>query len=370
MKLTILNVAFPLAPVRSDTAGGAEQAVLLLDHALVRAGHRSIVAACSGSKPAGVLVETPVPCGMIDDDVRNIVTRAHAETINRALVEWKVDIIHMHGIDFGDYLPPDGVPVLVTLHLPHSWYDPPALLTPRPGTWFNCVSRSQQAACPDLPNLFPYIENGVEVDAFNARSGRRDYALALGRICYEKGYHIALEAAKKAGIPLRIAGQVFPYEEHIRYFEKEIHPRLDGRRYRFLGPVGFVRKRHLLASARCLLIPSLVPETSSLVAMEALASGTPVIAFPAGALADIVQDGETGFLVRDADEMAAAIEKAAFIDPEICRASARERFSAKRMAERYFDLYVRIIDKPKIPDRKDTGARKTMVREMKSAGQA
>jgi glycosyltransferase involved in cell wall biosynthesis len=109
------------------------------------------------------------------------------------------------------------------------------------------------------------------------------FAAALGRICPEKGFHLALTAARKAGMPLILAGQLFRYPAHEAYFEKEILPRLDKER-RFIGRVGSVAKRWLLSSAQCLLVPSLVSETSSLVSMEALACGTPVVAFRAGAL--------------------------------------------------------------------------------------
>ncbi|MHB9027858.1 MAG: glycosyltransferase, partial [Candidatus Latescibacterota bacterium] len=342
MKLTVLSVAYPFAPVRSDTAGGAEQVLLSLDRALVKAGYRSIVAACQGSRPSGILVEIPPVRDIIDDSVRQKIHELLRNIILRTLRGRDIDIVHMHGIDFPAYLPPPGAPVLATLHLPPAWYDLSGLQTGRPGTYFNCVSRSQESSCPRLPGLLPFIENGVDIKAFEKPSPRGKYAVALGRICPEKGCHIALEAARTAQIPLIIAGEVFPYESHRRYYSERILPFLDGREYRFLGRVGFERKRRLLAGAGCLLVPSLVPETSSLVAMEALASGTPVIAFPAGALADIVEDGKTGFLVQNAREMAEAMGKTRHIHPETCRASARERFPAERMTEKYLEIYRRI----------------------------
>jgi glycosyltransferase involved in cell wall biosynthesis len=165
--------------------------------------------------------------------------------------------------------------------------------------------------------------------------------MALGMICPEKGFHLGLAAATRAGVPFVLAGKVFAYAEHERYFREELQPVLTPP-HRFVGPLGIWRKARLLAGARCLLVPSLVPETASLVAMEALACGTPVVAFPAGALADVVEHGRTGFLVRDVDEMAAAIPRAAGIGARDCRRAAQTRFSADRMARQYFEVYRRI----------------------------
>ncbi len=185
------------------------------------------------------------------------------------------------------------------------------------------------------------IPNGVAVDRLRARHARRNFALALARICPEKGFHLALDAARLARTPLLIAGQVFPYEAHQRYFSNEIRPLL-GRAARFLGPIGFARKRRLLTAARVLLIPSLVPETSSLVAMEALACGCPVVAFPTGALPDLIEPGITGFLVSSIEEMADAIPLCDAIDREHCREVARQRFSLDTMIGSYFRLYRRL----------------------------
>jgi glycosyltransferase involved in cell wall biosynthesis len=336
--LTVLSVAFPLAPVGHDAVGGAEQVLSQLDAALVRAGHRSVVVACASSSAAGTLVATPEPTGTITDEVRRRAYAAHRRAIARALSRWPVDVVHMHGIDFLAYLPPRGPPVLVTLHVPPEWYPPEAFHLERPDTFLHCVSASQRARCPPGTSLLPDVPNGVALDEPAARHAKRRFAMALGRICYEKGFHIALDAARRAGVPLLLAGETFRYEAHEKYFAQEIAPRLDQSR-RFIGPIGLVRKRRLLSAASCLLVPSLAPETSSLVAMEALACGTPVIAFPAGALPEIVEHGRTGFIVQGEAEMAEAIHAAARIDPEVCRAAARERFSLERTVERYFGIY-------------------------------
>ena len=227
MRLTVLSVAFPFAPVGPDAVGGAEQVLAQLDAALVRAGHRSVVVACAGSSTAGTLVATPRATGAITDAVRRRAHAAHRRAIERALRRWPVDLVHMHGIDFHAYLPPPGPPVLVTLHLPPEWYPPEAFHPERPNTFLHCVSASQRARCPRGARLLPEVPNGVALDALDARHARRRFALALGRICPEKGFHIALDAARRAGVPLLLAGKTFPYEAHETYFAREIAPRLD-----------------------------------------------------------------------------------------------------------------------------------------------
>jgi glycosyltransferase involved in cell wall biosynthesis len=208
----------------------------------------------------------------------------------------------------------------------------------------NCVSWSQHRCCPRSSHLLEPIPNGVDVDLLEGKAAKRGFALAMGRICPEKGFHLALDAAHRAGVELLLAGQVFPYESHLLYFKNQIQPRLDGLR-RFVGPLGFSRKKRLLAQAKCLIIPSLVAETSSLVAMESLACGTPVIALRSGALPEIVEHGRTGFVVSDVRGIARALLKVERLDPDDCRTAAQVRFSAHSMAEKYLGVYEQLIRK-------------------------
>ncbi len=340
-RLTVLNIAYPLAPVGIDSVGGSEQVLSSLDHALTAAGHRSIVIACAGSQAAGALHAFPAPPtdGPITDAIHSARQDAIRAITADVLRRERVDVIHMHGLDFYSYLPPPGPPMLATLHLPPGWYPPEALAPPREDSWVHGVSESQMRGVPPGPRLLPPIPNGVPVARLGAVHPRKcRFALTLARVCPEKGLHLALDAARAADTPMLLAGGVFPYPAHQNYFGAEILPRLDRRR-RYLGPVGFVRKRRLLAAAACLLVPSLVAETSSLVAMEAAACGTPVIAFRNGALPEVVEDGRTGFLVDDVDGMADAIRRVDRIDPATCRETARRRFSMERMAAAYLDRY-------------------------------
>lgn len=337
MPLTILNVSYPLATVADDAAGGAEQVLAMLDQAIVRNGHRSLVIAPRGSECHGCLIGTEKVSGVLDDSAKRLARQRHREAIHRTLSGFDVDLVHLHGIDFPEYFPDVLIPKVVTLHLPCEWYAGNAFQA-RPETYYICVSNLQRRTCP--ATIHHIIENGVRLPvAFSKRNKVvRPFVLGLGRICPEKGFHFAMDAARICGIRFLLAGTLYEYPEHRAYFDKEIRPRLR-RGHRFLGAVGSERKKQLLSNALCVLVPSLAAETSSLVAMEALAHGTPVIAFRAGALCEIVDDGRTGFLVDSVEQMAEAISVAGRIDPAECRRQAECRFSATRMTDEYLALY-------------------------------
>jgi glycosyltransferase involved in cell wall biosynthesis len=325
--MRVLSVAFPAMPVGAATGGGAEQVLEILERGIVAGGHQSIVVARPGSRVAGDLIESETPA-------------QHRHAIQCALSNHAIDLIHFHGLDFHEYLPDTKTPMLATLHLPIAAY-PAAIFergAPRNLT-LNCVSRSQADSAAASRSLC-VVQNGIETESY-AQTAPGGSLLWLGRICPEKGVHIALEVAHRLNARLTIAGPVHPYPAHQEYFSRSVQPLLDNQRT-YLGPVELQAKSRLLSRAQCLLIPSLVTETSSLVAMEALSSGTPVIAFRAGALPEIVSDGETGFLVDSAEEMARAVSRVNQVSRAHCREQAIARFDSRRMIRDYLALYDRI----------------------------
>jgi glycosyltransferase involved in cell wall biosynthesis len=345
-RLTVLEVAYPLAPVGPDALGGAEQMVSLIDDGLVRRGHRSIVVAQEGSICRGTLIATPAikEGRALDGAARARAREAQRRAIDEACQRYPVDLVHFHGVDFHHYLPESGPPALVTLHLPFASYEAGALDPARPDVFFHCVSASQRRTAPGTAYLLDDVPNGVRIERQRFSAHKRGFCLALGRICPEKGYARALLAASRARTPLLLAGRVSSYEDHLRHFREVIEPLLaTPSRARFLGPIGGGRKRRLLAAARCLLVPSRCEETSSLVVMEALASGTPVIAFRVGALPELIEHGHTGFLVDDVEGMAEAILAADTLDPRACRRAAELHFSSDRVVTGYLAAFDRVV---------------------------
>ncbi len=348
MPLTVLSVGFSFAAAGSCSVGGAEQILGILDRALDEAGHMSVVVAGAGSEVRGRLfAPAQPPPELLDESACSRYRAQFQSAIDRALSACQPDVVHLHGLDFCEYNFPAAIPAVVTLHLPVSWYSAGIWGTRRRHIQFCCVSESQRRCCPpDRP--IALVENGVEIPPSWSKE-KGDYAVTLGRICPEKNAHAALQAGTLARTPVLIAGKVFPYPEHLAYFREQIVPLLDAARsrevHRFLGALSPARLRTVLGRAKCLLHPTLAPETSSLVAMEALAVGTPVIAYPSGALPEIVEDGVTGFLVENVEEMAEAIGKVHTLSPAACREAAELRFSKQRMIGGYFDLYRKMAAK-------------------------
>ena len=345
-RLSILFVAYPLLSVTEESAGGAEQMLLTVEGEMAARGHRTTVAAADGSRVCGELLATGRPAGAPDEFERR--ECEHSARILDYLRRHprEFNLIHDKSGSFFRLADQCPVPVLATLHLPRSFYPPNYFAELPSSLYFNCVSESQARTFADLRDVLGVVQNGIDVEQFPLAHQKDEYVLWLGRICEEKAPHLAIAAAQRAGLPLIIAGQVYPFSYHQQYFEGEIRPHLNGR-VRFVDTPLKSQKLDLLQHARALLLTSTAEETSSLVAVEAMTCGTPVVAFGRGAFPEIVSHGETGIIVDTIEEMAAALGEVDCISPQACRERIDRHFSASRMGRKYEELYRRVLTSAK-----------------------
>ena len=202
------------------------------------------------------------------------------------------------------------------------------------------ISQAQRRDAPEIP-IAAVIHHGIDADAFPLGRGDGGYVLFLGRMNPDKGAHRAIAVARAAGKRLLIAAKMWEPAER-RYFAEQVEPLLcDDAVY--VGEVGGQRKLDLLAGAEALLNPIRWPEPFGLVMIEALACGTPVLAFAEGAAPEIVEHGRTGFLCTDEADMTARLADVGSLDRSACRASVAERFSVQRFIDGHLALYQRVL---------------------------
>ena len=187
------------------------------------------------------------------------------------------------------------------------------------------------------------IHHGIDLDAYPLQSGKQEYLSFLGRIAPIKGTHLAIEVAKKSGMPLKIAGEVQPIFQD--YFDTQIKPHIDGKFIEYVGEADLAAKNELLGHSMAMLFPIQWDEPFGLVMIEAMACGTPVLAFPGGAVGEVVRDNISGLLCQSVDEMARRVrDLPGTFSPSNVRQYCQQYFSVERMVADYVALYQRIID--------------------------
>lgn len=347
----VVYVAYPLAPVTDESCGGAEQMLYVLEHEMAARGHWTAVAACKYSEAAGELIETGAPAVQFEELAqRDCEHNEHVVRFVRDRAECGtcVDLVHDEGGRFWGQAHKVNVPVLATLNLPRSFYPEDAFEQVPSNVYFNCVSHTQARSFGDVPRMLGVVRNGMPLERFPFTANKGEYLVWLGRICEEKGLHIAVEVAERARLPLVILGPSYLYARDREYFDTQVAPRMSAS-VQFIGSPSFAQKVEILRHARALLMPSLLPETSSLVSIEAMACGTPVIAFRNGALPEVVRAGVTGYIVDSAEEMIEAIPQLSKLRPAACRIHVERNHSATAMAEKYERLYAALSNISTMP---------------------
>lgn len=209
-------------------------------------------------------------------------------------------------------------------------------------------SLAQQKTMPEL-NWVGNIYHGVDTKIFSFNKNPQDYFLYIGRITEEKGVHLAIKAARSAGVKLVIAGRSYPKEG---YWQKEVEKYIDDKNIKYVGEANFEQKINLYQNAKAVLFPTQYEEVFGLVMIEAMACGTPVIGWKKGSVPEIVSHKKTGFVVDSVSDMVKAIKKINTIKREEVRQRAEIYFSLEKMVSGYLKVYSRILEEEKYKNNK------------------
>ena len=340
--MNIAQVAPLWESVPPKLYGGTERIVSYVTEELVRMGH-DVTLFASGDSETAARLEAICPqalrlnTGIFNRDAPMVMLQ------ERALgAVGDFDVVHSH-LDFLGFplARRNSVPVVTTLH---GRLDLPELEPVfREYSEMPLVSISHAQRQPlSWANWQATIHHGLPRDLYTFHPKSQKYLAFLGRISPEKRVDHAIEIAKRTGLPLRIAAKVDPVDQP--YYRSEIEPLLDHPLIEFIGEISDAQKDDFIGNALALVCPYDWPEPFGLVLIEALACGTPVLAYRRGSIPEIIDDGVTGFVCENLGEMAEAVERLALIDRRRCRSAFEERFTADRMARDYVALYERIIE--------------------------
>ncbi len=326
--------------------GGIELMVGYLSDELVRRGHEVTLFASGDSKSLATL-ESVVsqPLRVNPEVVKSPVDpRAYEELQNKRVQDLaqEFDLIHIHSL-----LPPFhlaeaiSTPAVYTMH----WRFTPAtrlLYEAYSAHNFISISLAQRQDGPNL-NYVGNVYNGIDSEGYPLQTKAQEppYLAFVGRMAPTKGPHLAIEVAKKVGLPLKMAGKVDkPIHE---FFVQEIEPQIDGNQIQYLGEVGNDEKQALLGGALATLFPITWEEPFGLVMIESMAAGTPVIALRRGSVPEVVADHKTGFVCESVDDMVAAVHQLDKIERSLCRDWVIDNFSISSMVDGYEVAYQKVL---------------------------
>jgi glycosyltransferase involved in cell wall biosynthesis len=336
MRIAQISPLFEAVPPK--LYGGTERVVYSLTEELVAMGHDVTLFASGDSVTSATLAPMRDQALRLDPSVKDWVATYYrmVERIYQRREEF--DVLHFHI----DYFPlalfcRQKVPYLTTIH---GRLDLPELIEAYEtyaDSPFVSISNSQRRPIPHL-NWVRTVYHGMPAGLLTPQPVKQEYGAFLGRISPEKGVDRAIRIACKAGMKLKIAAKVDNADKE--YYDSQIKPLIQGNPdVEFIGEINDAQKPDFLSGAHALIFPINWPEPFGLVMIEAMACGTPVIAFNCGSVPEVMDDGVTGFIVNNIDEAVAAVGKVHTLDRARVRATFDRRFTARRMAENYVDVY-------------------------------
>ncbi|CAN5184041.1 glycosyltransferase family 4 protein [soil metagenome] len=342
--MRIALIAPPWMPVPPPLYGGTEMVVDRLARGFQAAGHEVLLFTTGDST-------CPVPRRWVLERSEYLRMGAVVPELRHVIHGYEAalgfDIVHDHTLAGPIYAQtiPDQI-VVTTNHGPFNdeLLDIYQAMVPRVSVI--AISESQASHAVDMP-IARVIHHGIEPEEFPVGRGGGGYFLFLGRMAPDKGARRAALVARQAGVPLLIAAKMREPLE-FEYYEEQVKPLLGGD-VEFVGEVGGDEKLKLLGDARGLLNPIRWVEPFGLVMIEALACGTPVLTFPQGAAPEIVDHGITGFLCKDRDDMAEAVQRVDELDRKACRTAVEQRFSNDRMVAEHLELFESLLNPSPAP---------------------
>jgi glycosyltransferase involved in cell wall biosynthesis len=350
-RLRIGQLAPPFQSVPPIGYGGTERVVSALTEELVRRGHAVTLFASGDSTTTARLIPT-IDRALWRQDRYRVVAPFLAISADLAYrMADDLDLIHNH-VDGAAFPLARAHPATPTLTTLHGRLDLPEL-EPLYRHFANLplvsISDAQRAPLP-WANWVATVYHGIPVDTLPLQPGQGDYLAFLGRIAPEKGIDTAIEVARRAGLPLKIAARMPLDQSHNaeaqrdwRYYHEVIEPRLGEPGIELIGEVSGEAKARFLGGAAALLFPIRWPEPFGLVMIEALACGTPVLALRRGSVPEVVEHGLTGFVADCADDLVRAVGRLTEIDRCRCRVAAETRFSTVAMVDQYEAIYRRLL---------------------------
>ena len=339
MRIAILSPLW--IPVPPLTYGGTELIVYWLTEELVKRGHQVTLFASGDSKTSAKLI--PIwPRSLWRAKVsspHSVIGLMYERVLD---MQKQFDIIHDHcefyTAPFSKFIKK---PIVSTIH--HPMYEELIILFKKFSQInYVAISKHQKRAAPGV-NFVKVIYHGLPLKDYPFCDKPQDYLLWLSKITPQKGLAEAIEVAKKAGEKLIISG-VIP-REYDDYFDFRIRPLIDNEQIKFVGAANFEKKIELFKNAKAFIFPIRRPEPFGLVVIEAMACGTPVIAYKEGSMPELIKDGKTGFLTSNQEEMLEALKKVDQISRWACRRQAVKKFSLKKMVNKYEALYSEIISR-------------------------